>query len=124
METETRQFFGRKQIFADTEEITEANVVEVLKMLCLPEGVGVKYLSAAMQQTETQALSDNLYDTVLTICGIPNRDGGSSASDTGSAVIMRNGQESAYLQSKAWWEEQEKKAADTTGNASALSSAR
>ena len=46
-------------------------------------------------------LSDNLYSAVLTICGIPNRNGGSSTSDTGSAVIMRDGWESAEAQMKS-----------------------
>ena len=71
------------------------------KMLCLPEGVDAKYLSVAMQQNDIQVLSDNLYEAVLTICGIPNRNGGSSTSDTGSAVIMRDGWESAEAQMKS-----------------------
>ena len=61
------------------------------KMLCLPEGVDAKYLSAALQQNDIQVLSDNLYGAVLTICGIPNRNGGSSTSDTGQAVYLRDG---------------------------------
>lgn len=71
------------------------------KMLCLPEGVDAKYLSVAMQQNDIQVLSDNLYEAVLTICGVPNRNGGSSTSDTGSAVIMRDGWESAEAQMKS-----------------------
>lgn len=71
------------------------------KMLCLPEGVDAKYLSVALQQNDIQVLSDNLYSAVLTICGIPNRNGGSSTSDTGSAVIMRDGWESAEAQMKS-----------------------
>lgn len=51
----------------------------------------VKYLTAELNQAQTQALVDDLYGTVLTICGMPNRNGGSSTSDTGSAVIMRDG---------------------------------
>ena len=31
METETRQLFGRRHIYTDSEEITAANVAEVLK---------------------------------------------------------------------------------------------
>jgi hypothetical protein len=38
---------------------------------------------------------------VLTITGLPNRNGGSSTSDTGSAVIMRDGWESAEAQMKS-----------------------
>lgn len=71
------------------------------KMLCLPEGVDAKYLSVAMQQNDTQVLVDNLYDAVLTICGIPNRNGGSSTSDTGAATIMRDGWQTAEAQMKS-----------------------
>jgi SPP1 family phage portal protein len=82
----------------------EEEAVEKLneyKMLCLPEGVDAKYLSVAMQQNDTQVLSDNMYEAVLTICGIPNRNGGSSTSDTGSAVIMRDGWEAAESHMKS-----------------------
>ena len=41
-----------------------------------------------------------MYDTVLTICGMPNRNGGSSTSDTGSAVIMRDGWSAAEARAK------------------------
>ena len=68
------------------------------KMLCLPEGVDAKYLSVPMQQSDLQVLANNLYDTVLTICGIPNRNGGSSTSDTGSAVYLRDGYGAAETQ--------------------------
>lgn len=78
-----------------------AKKLEEFKMLCLPDGVDAKYLSVAMQQTDTQVLVDNLYEEVLTICGMPNRNGGSSTSDTGSAVIMRDGWESAEAQMKS-----------------------
>lgn len=60
----------------------------------------VKYLTAELNQTQTQTLVDHLYDTVLTICGMPNRNGGSSTSDTGSAVIMRDGWSSAEARAK------------------------
>lgn len=68
-----------------------ASKLDEYKMLCLPEGVDAKYLSVPMQHSDTQVLADNLYETVLTICGIPNRNGGSSTSDTGSAVYLRDG---------------------------------
>ena len=78
-----------------------AKKLDEYKMLCLPEGVDAKYLSAALQQSDIQVQADNLYEYVLTICGIPNRNGGSSTSDTGSAVIMRDGWESAEAQMKS-----------------------
>ena len=78
-----------------------AKLLDENKMLCLPDGVDAKYLSASLQQGDIQVLVDNLYSAVLTICGIPNRNGGSSTSDTGSAVIMRDGWESAEAQMKS-----------------------
>ena len=60
----------------------------------------VGYLTAELNQTQTQTLTDDMYDTVLTICGMPNRNGGSSTSDTGSAVIMRDGWSSAESRAK------------------------
>ena len=72
-----------------------AKRLEELKMLCLPEGTDAKYLSRPMQQSDIQVQADHLYEAVITICGPPNRNGGSSTSDTGSAVIMRDGWESA-----------------------------
>lgn len=51
----------------------------------------VSYLTSTLNQGETQTLVDHMYQTVLTICGMPNRNGGTSTSDTGSAVIMRDG---------------------------------
>jgi len=78
-----------------------AKKLDEYKMLCLPEGVDAKYLSAALKQNDIQVLVNNLYETVLTITGLPNRNGGSSTSDTGSAVIMRDGWESAEAQMKS-----------------------
>jgi SPP1 family phage portal protein len=51
----------------------------------------VDIVTNELNQMQTQTLVDYLYQTVLTICGMPNRNGGSSTSDTGSAVIMRDG---------------------------------
>jgi SPP1 family phage portal protein len=60
----------------------------------------VAYLTNTMNQGETQTLVDHMYQTVLTICGMPNRNGGSSTSDTGSAVIMRDGWSDAEARAK------------------------
>lgn len=60
----------------------------------------IDYLTAELNQTQTQTLVDHLYETVLTICGMPNRNGGSSTSDTGSAVIMRDGWSAAEARAK------------------------
>ena len=41
-----------------------------------------------------------MYQTVLTICGMPNRNGGTSTSDTGTAVIYRDGWSAAEARAK------------------------
>ena len=60
----------------------------------------IEYLTAELNQTQTQTLVDSMYNTVLTICGMPNRNGGSSTSDTGSAVIMRDGWSAAEARAR------------------------
>lgn len=55
-----------------------------------------------LSQTGVQTVIEDLYDRVLTICGMPNRNGGSSTSDTGAATIMRDG-----------WQDAEARAQDT-----------
>lgn len=53
--------------------------------------IDVDLVVKEMNQDQSQTLKDNLYTAILTICGMPNRNGGSSTSDTGAAVIMRDG---------------------------------
>ena len=60
----------------------------------------INYLVSNLNQGETQTLVDHMYQTVLTICGMPKRNGGSSTSDTGSAVIMRDGWSAAEARAK------------------------
>ena len=72
------------------------------KMLCLPQGVDAKYLSAAMKQGDIQTLADAIRHSVLSICGVPSQSGESaSTSDTGSAVILRGGWEQAEARAKS-----------------------
>lgn len=66
----------------------------------IPDGTDVKYLVQELNQAQTQTLVDYLYQTVLTICGMPNRNGGSSTSDTGVAVHIRDGWEAAENRAK------------------------
>lgn len=63
----------------------------------------VKPIVSELNQTQTQVLVDYIYQSVLTICGMPNRNATSgSTSDTGSAVILRAG-----------WSDTEARARDT-----------
>lgn len=61
----------------------------------------LKILAEQLDQTQTQALIDYMYQTVLNIVGMPNRNGGTSTSDTGSAVVMRDGWEAAEARAKS-----------------------
>lgn len=75
--------------------------LEEWKMMFLPEGTDARFLTASMKQADLQALKDDLYQSILTICGVPNRNGGSSTSDTGTAVIYRDGYATADARARA-----------------------
>ena len=55
------------------------------------QNADVDMITNELNQTQIQTLVDYMYQTVLTVCGMPNRNGGSSTSDTGSAVLLRDG---------------------------------
>jgi SPP1 family phage portal protein len=74
--------------------------LEEWKMLFLPDGTDAKYLSANLNQADVQTLKNDILEAIITITGIPNRNGGSSTSDTGSAVIMRDGWQDAEARAK------------------------
>ena len=59
-------------------------------------------IASELNQSGVQTRVDDLTDTYLTICGMPNRNGGTSTSDTGTAVIYRDG-----------WSEAESRANDS-----------
>ena len=60
--------------------------------IMLPDGADLEYLVHELNQSQTQTLVDDLYQAVLTICGMPNRQSGStSTSDNKGAVVLRDG---------------------------------
>ncbi len=62
----------------------------------------VEILTSELSQGETQTLVDHLYRTVMLIVGMPiNQGGGASTSDTGVAVMMRDGWSLAETRAKA-----------------------
>lgn len=61
----------------------------------------VYYVSQALEQANTKMLVDEAYQAVLDICGMPNRNGRYSTSDTGKAVILRDGWSSAEARAKS-----------------------
>lgn len=59
-------------------------------------------IASELNQSGLQSRIDDLTDAYIEICGLPNRNGGSSTSDTGAAVMLRDG-----------WSEATSRAGDT-----------
>jgi SPP1 family phage portal protein len=65
----------------------------------LPADVDI--VSKELNQSQVQVLKDDIYQTVLIICGMPDRKGGSrSTGDTGQAVLLRDGWSAAEARAK------------------------
>ena len=77
---------------------------KAVKIKTVTQGMEAKVYRVAseLNQEGIQKRIDDATDAYLTICGMPNRNGGSSTSDTGQAVIFRDG-----------WSEAESRAKDT-----------
>lgn len=60
----------------------------------------VDVVKTELNQDQTQTTVNDVYQRILTICGMPNRNGGTSTSDTGNAVIFRDGWETAESRAK------------------------
>lgn len=82
----------------DVKNIRDAGLI-TLKSFGENKG-DIKEISSELNQTQTQTLVDYMYQTVLNIAGMPNRNGGLSTSDTGSAVVMRDGWQAAEARAK------------------------
>lgn len=79
------------------------NIMEKLREmggLQIPADGDAFYLTQELNQSQTQTLVDYIHQTILDICGMPNRNGGSSTSDTGSAVYLRDGYGAAETRAK------------------------
>lgn len=65
------------------------------------EKADVDIISQELDQTQTQVTKDDLYQTVLIICGMPDRKGsGRNTGDTGKAVELRDGWAAAESRAK------------------------
>ena len=82
----------------DFEKLRELGGIKVKSQDGQPADVDI--VSSELNQTQSQTLKDDAYQMVLTICGIPNRNGGSSTSDTGQAVLLRDGWSLAEARAK------------------------
>lgn len=77
---------------------------KAVKIKTVTPGMEAKVYRVAseLSQSGVQQRINDQTEAYLTICGMPNRNGGSSTSDTGQAVIFRDG-----------WSEAESRAKDT-----------
>lgn len=82
----------------DFEALKDLGAIKVKSVDGAPADVDV--VSTNMNQDQTQTLKEDCYNAVLTICGMPNRNGGSSTSDTGAAVLLRDGWSLAEARAK------------------------
>jgi SPP1 family phage portal protein len=84
------------------EEGTTANSIRQAGMIVL-RSIGenkadFKILSEQLDQGQTQVLVDYIYEKVLSIVGMPSTTkGGASTSDTGAAVLARDGWNQAHM---------------------------
>lgn len=61
----------------------------------------VEIVANELSQTDTQTLTNSIDAQINVICGLPNRNGGLSTSDTGRAVELRDGFVSAEQKAKS-----------------------
>lgn len=80
------------------EEFLQLGAIKVKSADGQTADVGV--VTTELNQTQSQTLKDDFYNSILTICGLPNRNGGSSTSDTGAAVLLRDGWSDAEARAK------------------------
>lgn len=80
------------------EEFLQLGAIKVKSVDGANADVGV--VTTDLNQTQTQTLKEDCYNSILTICGMPNRNGGSSTSDTGAAVLLRDGWSLAEARAK------------------------
>ena len=101
---------GQSQAQAELEFMKQ--VREVGGMM-IPKDSKAYYLSLELNQQQTETLVQSMYDQILTIVGMPNRNmTDSSTSDTGSAVILRNGYSEAEARARVrenWYRRSERR---------------
>lgn len=61
----------------------------------------VQLITSELNQVQTQTLASDIEMQIITICGLPNRNGGTSTSDTGRATELRDGWTDALCRAKS-----------------------
>lgn len=62
----------------------------------------IDVIKTDLDQSGVQALKDDLYKSVIKICGMPNSGDAASSSDTGAAVLLRDGWTLAEAHAKSY----------------------
>lgn len=87
--------FEEGQTFSD---IVKSGIVSLKSVDGMQQDI--KILTEQLNQTQTQTLKDDIISAILQICSMPNRNGGRSTSDTGVAVVYRDGWSAAWTDAK------------------------
>lgn len=83
----------------DFEELKELGAISFKSDPNCPADIDI--VSSELNQQQVQTVVDHLYQMVLIICGMPDRNGSNrSTGDTGQAVILRDGWSAAEAKSK------------------------
>lgn len=89
-------------------QMLKAGIVELTSTEGLKQDI--KLLTSELNQEQTQTLKDDIYQSILTICAMPNRNSNFGA-DTGEAVVYRDGwsaAETAAKKSELYFERSER----------------
>ena len=97
---------------SDGNRVNTMNAIREQGGIVLPDKeCDAKYLSLQLNPGQTQTIINDLDSQWMEICGMPNRNGGSSTSDTGAAVQLRDGWEAAEtmaMNTQIMWTESER----------------
>lgn len=87
--------FEDGQTFAD---IVKSGIVSLKSVDGMQQDI--KILSEQLNQSQSQTLKDDYISSIIQISAMPNRNGGYSTSDTGIAVVYRDGWSAAEADAK------------------------
>lgn len=95
-----------KFVDCDVDEDTFLSMLEIgaVKVKTVEGGRGdVDFIRNSLDQSQTQVTKEDLLQAVTNICGMPNRNGTkASTSDTGAAVLLRDGWTMAESHAKSY----------------------
>lgn len=89
----------------DKDEFIEMLQLGAVKVKTTVEGqpADIDVITTNLDQNGTQVTKEDLYQSVVNICGMPNRNGSkASTSDTGAAVLLRDGWTLAESHAKSY----------------------